>query len=326
MRLARALAVLALAACGSQVAHPIPVGLLGASSRAIGALGAVGEVSGLELRTVAVPAPPPPADDKVTPVLARIRTAYTHGDFDSCRTELASLDLAALLADGNRIAASRAVAFETGCAVGAMLTSEAQTSAARFASFGLELAETTVAPNVEALIGKEIERIGAMPRVPVMIASNASARLLVDGRPAGCDAPCTVELSPGDHVIAAAADGFTSMHKVVRIPDVKNVQLDLVPASALLAAEQWRARKGRGLPAADPTSAQLIGRFSGEPRVIVLTEGPRVTGELVVDGRTIAHADAPPDHTTSMIRDLAYEGGLLQRPPVWRRPWFLIAV
>ncbi|MFT3697912.1 MAG: hypothetical protein QM831_32530 [Kofleriaceae bacterium] len=308
------LAPLALAACTAQVAHPIPVGVLGNVRTE--------PVAGLALTTVVLPAPPPPAENTATATLARVRTAYTHGNFDVCQKELASLDVIQLLADGDRASASRALAFATGCATGAMHVEDAKTNAARFASFGLDLTETTVSPDVEAVIGHAVESAGAAPRVHAMITSNAAARLTVDGRPAGCEVPCTIDLAPGEHVVAATADGFTPTHKTLR--DADHLELELAPASSLLAAQQWRARIGRGLPPADPTGAALIGKFAGEPRVFVLTAGPRITGEAIVDGRTVAHGDAA--SANELVTNLAYDSGILHRPELWQRPWFWIAV
>lgn len=310
-------ALLALAACGAEVAHPFPVGVI-----ALGNV-PVAPVDGLEMKTVVLPAPPPVVDT-ATAALARIRTAYAHGEFDTCRRELAAIDVTQWLADGDRASASRALAFETGCAAGAMRAEDARTSAARFASFGLDLTETTVSPDVEALIGKEVERSGSARRIRASITSNAPARLAIDGRPAGCEVPCTVELAPGEHVIAATADGFAPAHELIR--DLDHLQIDLAPAGSLLAAVQWRARVGRGQPAADPVGAHLIQQFAGEPRVLVLSDGPRITGEVIVDGRMRARGDAPRGETHDLIQNLAYDSGILHRPELYQRPWFWIAI
>ena len=47
----------------------------------------------------------------------------------------------------------------------------------------------------------------------------SGARLVVDGRDAGCAVPCTIDLRPGDHVVAVTADGYLPASKQIRVPD-----------------------------------------------------------------------------------------------------------
>jgi len=50
--------------------------------------------------------------------------------------------------------------------------------------------------------------------------------------------------------------------------------------------------------------------------------GTRVTGTLIVDGeiRATGEGTAP-----SLVRELAYDGRLLERPAIWQKPSFWIA-
>ena len=75
------------------------------------------------------------------------------------------------------------------------------------------------------------------------------------------------------------------------------------------------------MPATDATGATLLALAAREPRVAYLSGG---TGTLIVDGKPRASgtgADSP-----LLVRELAYDAGLLQRPNVWQRPWFWIAI
>ncbi len=325
MIVSRWISLLLLAACSARAAHPVPLGVLALGDRAaLGDLAATQE--GLAVRVLESPPPPPEPADTVAAALARARTAYVRGQLDTCLGEARTIDTAELLVASDRGRAARALALVIACNEGATLHAEARAVATRFASYGLELPESTVAPDVEALIGAEVERVGRAPRARLAIATVTGARLRVDGRPAGCEAPCTVELAPGEHVVSAEADGFAAGHASVRVPDATQASIELLPATALLAAQQWRARLGRGQPATDAIGARLIGRFALEPRVAVLVGGPRVEGALIIDGRVVARNDAPTGAAGPLLRELAYDARILRRPPVWERPWFWIAV
>jgi hypothetical protein len=138
--------------------------------------------------------------------------------------------------------------------------------------------------------------------------------------------PCTKQLAPGEHVVAVEADGYAPAMQVVRVPDVAHITIAQPPAAAMLAAQQWRARTGRGLPAADATGAALIGRFVPDRRVAIVHGGPHLEGELVVDSTHVAAMERARGEAPDLLRELAYDGGVLHRPAVWQRPWFWIVV
>jgi hypothetical protein len=155
------------------------------------------------------------------------------------------------------------------------------------------------------------------------------ARLSVDGKLPACALPCAVDLVPGDHVLAVTADGFADAAREVRIPDTTTVTIDQPAASPALAAAQWRARAGRGLPSTDAVGARLIAQLGGERRVAVLHAGGAgepLTGALVLDGALAATATARNGDDAGLVRELAYDAGVLPRPTVFQRPWFWIAV
>jgi len=324
--LARPLSLLVVAACAATPAHPVPVAVLVDGDRA--ALGALAPtaVTGLELQQVELPAPAPLAGDESSAILARARGAYAHGDHAMCRGELAKVDLAKLLATANRALAARALTLEAACAYQALAKADARAAAARLASFGLELPDTAVAPDAEQLIGDAIVAAGKAKRSALAITGTTGARFTVDGRPGGCAIPCTIDLPPGDHVIALDADGFAPAWRVVRTPDETQVAIAQQPAPRELAAKQWRDRLGRGLPATDAIGVALLAKIALVPRVaLVHGGGSQLTGALVVDGVLRARGERPRGESPQLLRELAFDAGLLPRPPLWRRPAFWIA-
>jgi hypothetical protein len=176
------------------------------------------------------------------------------------------------------------------------------------------------------MIGSALADAGKAPHRPLAIAGEVGARLVVDGRPGGCALPCSVELGPGDHVLAVDADGFVPAVQHVRTPDVDHIAIAQQPAPADLAAQQWRARLGRGLPATDATGAALIGSFAGDKRVVFVHGDRELTGALIVSGKVAATRQAPRGDTADLVREMAYDARVLPRPAVWQRPWFWIAV
>jgi len=327
MMVARSLVlIVALAACAApKPQHTIPVALLVDGDRAgVGSL-PKDAVSGLELRPVELAAPTTSAPDPSAATIAHARGMYAGGDFDACRGELAKVDITHLLATRDRALAARALVLDTACAWGALDKSSAGATAARIASYGLELPDLAVSPDVERVIGEALAAAGKAPRAALVVTGEIGARLTVDGREAGCALPCTIDLAPGDHVLAVDADGFQPAVQTVRSPDAAKVSIAQQPASAELAARQWRARIGRGQPATDVIGAALLGRLAKESRVALVHGDKQLTGALVVDGKLVASARGERGEGPEIVRELAYDGGLLRRPSIWQRPWFWIA-
>lgn len=318
----RWLPCLLAAACTARAAHPIPIAVLELGDReAIGSLHA----DGLAPYEVTPPASPPAPADSTNDAIARVRAAYVAGELDACANAVAAISVEDQLARGDRASASRVLELGAACAVGARDLAGARTFADAIASYGLEPREQ-IAPDAERLIGQAIEAAGRAARSSLAIHGVAGAHVAVDGRPDRCVAPCELELAPGKHVIAATADGFAPAHVVVRVPDQTVVELDQAPASALLAAQQWRARTTSGASPADAVGAALVAKFVPDRRVVIVRGGPHVDGELVVDGLRVAIKEAPRGDSPELLRELAYDGGVLHRPAVWQRPWFWIAV
>src|SRR5688572_5652926 len=125
-----ALVGIAAAGCGASTARPVPVAVMADNRAAVGPL-AANAVRGLDLQPLDIPASTPPAVDVVSPTLVRARSAYSQGEFDACRRELAALDVGELLARGARDHAARALAYESACAFGAHAKTEASAAATK---------------------------------------------------------------------------------------------------------------------------------------------------------------------------------------------------
>ncbi len=303
--------LVACTACAPTPKHPIAVAVL-----VDGAPLPADAVTGLALHAATLPPEPPEPIESVSSSLVAARSSYASGSADRCREQLAVVDIPAVLAHGNRAAAARALALDTACAYQGLARDDAARIATRLAVLGLDLPADAVAREAEDLIVAAIAKASAAPRAKLAVTGVAGARVAVDGKPPSCVIPCPLELVPGEHVIAIEADGFAPAWKSVRVPDVSTFAIDQQPAPRELAASQWRRRVGRGLPATDAKGAQLLGLAVAEPRLVVLTD---TTGTLIVDGTLRATG-------TRDIRELAYDGGLLQRPKLWQRPWFWIVV
>jgi hypothetical protein len=284
-------------------------------------------VSGLELQPLELSPPAPAAANTITPTLARARLAYSEGEFDACRRELATLDLGDLLARGARDPAARWLAYEAACAFGAQAKAEATAAAETLARLGLELPDVALAGDVEAAIGTAIAVAGTLPLRPVAVTGELGARLSVDGLAASCTIPCSVGVRPGSHLFAVETDGFLPSHRWVDVTEPSTVALPQEAASAVLAGQHWQSRVGRGLPPTDLVGARLLARVAGERVAFLHTNADRqLSGWMIVDGKVVASATRDPGEAPALLGDLAYDGGVLQRPPVWKRPWFWIAV
>jgi hypothetical protein len=316
----------ACAACAAGPAHPIPIAIFVEGEPAAARLPVV---DGLAPHALVVP-PSPPAEPAERPetarALARARKAYAAGDFELCRAALAPIEVPRMLAAGARDAAARALAFDAACAWGEQAEVTARGIAARLAGYGLAPPDASIAPDIEAILGDALVAAGNARVRSVAVRGEAGARLGVDGRPPVCALPCTVDLVPGDHVLAVTADGFADAYRELRVPEVTEVALVQVAASPALAAAQWRARAGRGLPSTDAIGARLIAQLGGERRIAVLHLGDPLTGVMIVDGALAARTTAPRGDDAGLVRELAYDAGVLHRPAVWQRPWFWIAV
>lgn len=312
-----------LVGCASSPKQTVPVGFVLDGDRT--AVTDEPVVKGLAVRAVHVPDPLPESTDETAGEVALARSAYVAGDFDKCRTKLAAIEVSSLLAKGLRASAARVLVLDTACAWGSLDRAAAAVLAGRIAVLGLELPDLAISPDVERVIGDAVTRTGKAQRSKLAIDGVAGARVSIDGRESSCTMPCVVDLPPGDHVIYSEADGYQPVTRTVRVGDVDKLSVEMQPATPELAGHQWLARIARGLPAADATGAALIGRFSREPRVAFVHADTQLAGTLIIDGKPVASAVRRRDEVSTLLRDLAYDGGVLRRPSIWERPTFWIA-
>ena len=311
-----------LAACSATPKHRIAVATIVDGDRAkIGALDPHA-VAGLELRTFTVPAAPAAPPDTTPAIVAKARAFYVGGEFEACRAELAKIDVGKLLEAQQRALAGRVLAFDAACAYGAKAPELARGIAQKLARMGLELPDAPFAREEETLLTQAIANAGSEPRHTIVVDGLAGARLFVDGKPAGCTLPCTVLAPAGDHFLAVELDGYTPTSRWATVTQKTSVVLNPRPASPEIALAQWRARVGRGLAPADAVGAKLIAQLSGQPRVVYLAGGPQIAGTMIVDGEQKASDER--DAAVPLVRDLAYDAGVLKRPALWQQPTFWI--
>lgn len=271
--------------------------------------------------------------------LAAAREAYVNAEFDACLALLRDdAPLHGELAAGRRRTAARWLFWRTACRVGAADPSAAE-DARRFAALGLEVPAdvATASPEVERAIGEALDATAATPAVPLAITSTPGASVAIDGLPPGCQTPCTVQLPPGDHVIAWSAPGSVPTWRVVRAGGDSRADVVLDDASPELAARQWAAQfVGRG-GHDSPASVRLLARATRARRLALLLvdrehAGARLAGVLTIDGAIAARAErlvpgALGDGAWPLLRELLVAGGAVQAAPsVVESPWFWIGI
>ncbi|MDQ3335597.1 MAG: PEGA domain-containing protein [Myxococcota bacterium] len=313
----------AVVACSATPKHRIAVTtIIEGDRRRVGAL-EPHAVAGLELRPFELPAVPPPPADDAPAIIAKARAAYVGGEFEACRAQLAKIDLDKLLLAEQRALAGRSIAFDAACAYGAKAEALANGLAQRLARMGLDLPDAPFARGEETLLTSAITNVGKEPRHAITVGGLAGARLFVDGKPAGCTLPCTIDAPAGDHFVAVEADGYAPVSRWLTVSKATTVNFDPRPASPALALAQWRARIGRGLAPNDAVGAKLIAQVTGQPRVAFLQGGKRVSGTMIVDGEIEATDER--ETAVPLVRELAYDARVLKRPALWQQPIFWIA-
>ncbi len=287
----------------------------------------------VELRLVATP--PASAQRVATGVwparLAAARTAYVTADFPACLQKLeGDRAVSELLADGERLLAARLLAWRAACHTGAKQPEPARVAAEALALAQVPLPEdvASMTPEVEALLAQAQVDVGAKPMSEVRVDSRpAGAQVEIDGRPAACTTPCTMELSSGPHVVRLSADGYTPVWKVLAAADIS---VALEPASPELAATQWRKRAEKGEAVDSAVSMQLLSTSLRAPRLVVMASDPAtpslLRGALAVDGQLQVRAERDAD-VEGLVKDLLVRGQVVEEaPPIYARWPFWVAV
>lgn len=264
--------------------------------------------------------------------LAAARKAYVSAGFAECLKQLEGDAAAAeLLSSGERLLAARLLAWRTACHTGANQPQPARAAAEALAAFQLALPEDvgSMTPDVEALLARTISSVSATPMRKVRVESTPSgASVEVDGRPAACTTPCTVDVLAGAHVVRLSVDGYTPAWKLVA--EEAPPAFTLEAASPELAATQWRARLQHGDAFDSEASVKLLSSALRAPRMAVVTSeaaAPKtLRGALTIDGVLTTRAEREGD-AEGLMRDLLVRGKVVEEaPPLYQRWPFWLAV
>lgn len=263
--------------------------------------------------------------------LAAARSAYVTTNFSECLKQLEGDSAAAeLLATGERLLASRVLAWRVACHTGARQPEPARAAATALSAFQLPLPEdvASMTPEVETILVRAQRDVGTRPMVKARIESTpAGASVELDGRPVACTTPCSMELLEGAHVVRLSADGYTPTWKLLARTDTP---ITLEPAAPELAASQWRKRLERGDSLDSAVSLRLLSTSLRAPRLVVLASDPAtpklLRGALAVDGQLLVRAERNGD-PEGLMRDLLVRGQVVEEAPSIFARWpFWVAV
>ncbi len=281
---------------------------------------------------------PAPSNEVATPAtnpwpekLAAARTAYVTTNFSACLSQLEGDSAPAeLLAAGERLLASRVLAWRVACHTGERQPELARAAALALASFQVPLPEdvASMTPEVETVLVRAQREVGSQPLTKARIESTpAGASVELDGRPVACITPCSMELLEGTHVIRVSADGYTPAWQVLARADNA---ITLEPAAPELAASQWRKRVEKGDALDSALSLRLLSTSLRAPRLVVLASDPAtpglLRGALAIDGRLVVRAERSGD-AEGLMRDLLVRGKVVEEPKSIFTRWpFWLAV
>jgi hypothetical protein len=193
-------------------------------------------------------------------------------------------------------------------------------------------------PEVETVVSRALKEADGAARAMVEVKTPTSGgTLTVDGRPASCTPPCTLELNVGTHVFRLDADGLAPQTRVVRAGE--QVTFGATPASPDVAAQQWIQRYAGSTEVDSASSLKLLSTALRAPRLLLLTveregEGARLRGTLEVDQgvvarveRSAATADKLEGSLDGLLRDLLVQGKVVEpAPALYQRPLFWVVV
>jgi PEGA domain-containing protein len=269
--------------------------------------------------------------------LSAARRDYVNGEFAGCIKSLETpvLDL---LGEGRRELGARVAFWQIACRVGSGAQPDAWQLARQFAVLGLDIPAdvAAAAPEVESLLARALREVAAEKRAALAVdASTSRARVSLDGRSV-CVTPCTLDVAPGDHVIALDADGALPLTRVARVADGgASLKLETTPASPEIAAQQWSARYGgSSLLYSEPSTRLLAQAIAARRLVLVNVEGDRqlrLRGTLATDGtvraqveRSCASANLDVE-SKHLLRELLVTGKVFEpAKPIYKRAVFWV--
>jgi hypothetical protein len=286
-----------------------------------------------------LPNKPPPdhASPDLAARLSAARTQYVDGEFAGCikSMETSVIDL---LGEGRRELGARVAFWQIACRVGSGAQAGASQLARQFAVLGLDVPgdAAAAAPEVESLLARALREVAGEKRVALTVdASTSRARVSLDGRSV-CVTPCTLDVAPGDHVIALDADGALPLVRVARVAyGGASLQLQTTPASPEIAAQQWSARYGgSALLYSEPSTRLLAQAIAARRLVLVNVEGDRqlrLRGTLATDGTVRAQVerscarDKLDGESKQLLRELLVNGKVFEpAKPIYKRAVFWV--
>ncbi len=273
-----------------------------------------------------------------TEAIARARQAYVGADFEGCLEALSdpSEDLTPLLRN-DRATSARKLFWRIACWVGASEAERARRHALRFARLELAVPASadTVSPEVEALIADAMRSAARAKPSPVQITSKAPGRVFLDGRNSTCSTPCTVELSPGEHLVRVDIEGYLSAHRRVRGDAVSPVHFAPQRAPPRITAAQWHARYGLQDLESSGSLQLLASSVRARNLLVIHAQGQgarvRVIGALLIDGQISARGERADDDVQKsaigLVEDLLVNAQLVAPPvPLYERPLFWVGI
>jgi hypothetical protein len=193
-----------------------------------------------------------------------------------------------------------------------------------------------VSPEVEAVVAQELKRAGQLKPAHVTVEADAEASVELDGRPAGCSTPCTLDVLEGSHVVHLNAEGRESATRVVRVEAAASTKVSfaLTPAPPELAATQWSARYAHAPDADGARSIRLLTTAVRASRLVLLDLEDGAQGRqhavLAVDGSVTARAErvgAAGAEVAGLMQDLLVRGQLIEAEvPLYKRPLLWVAL
>jgi hypothetical protein len=295
----------------------------------------------VELRLAELPnAPEPHPSAPALPQerVAAARTAYVNADFTKCLEEVS--DEAALttaLGQGDRSTAARMLLWQVACNVGANKLEPGRRAATQLVGLSLQVpAEVgSVSPEVENVIAQALKAASQQKPLAIEVSGTADAQIELDGRPAGCTVPCTLEALEGLHVVRLTADGHEPVVRTVRAePPRVQLAADLPDAAPELAAAQWSARYRLAADSDGDRSVRLLSTALRASRLVLLaiddTSPGKLDAVLAVDGAITARAErvgSPGAQLSGLMTDLLVRGQVVAPTvPIYKRALFWVAI
>ncbi|MBK8257953.1 MAG: hypothetical protein IPK82_35470 [Polyangiaceae bacterium] len=328
-------------ASAPKIKAPVAVMLLGDAAvadvtrRALSA----SELEDVEVRFVDLPKVSAPAGNSgdVESAVSAARSAYVSADVATCLASTGNKDLlSSLFMDGRRTQAARLLFWRVACRVVEGESREAEREASEFAALGLDVPPDADAasPEVERVIGNAMRTAASQKRVSVEVLSTVAVEVAVDGEPASCSTPCSVEVRPGSHFIGVFGDGLTSAVVRVTVPEQTKVSFSPVAASPAQAASQWKVKYGSG-PAIESTPSIMLLAKSVAARNFALFVAEKgdlpkpLRGMLTASGgaplraeRALLEPTSPAEQAMPLFLELLRNARVVETKPLYKNPWF----